>query len=188
MTASGGHLSRPQLSLHHSHLQGGLQPVRPGMHGAQSWRTQPLAKPGGFTQSSADRADRAGRGHGGAEAVLHQSHLQAASCTGTTLTQQPSSWSSAAYFTDTLLSSVLHKSIHPHTQTRRLVLPGALPSHQPLHPSHRPHTAGRERPSFSWVHWGGGGISLDVHVWKIPSLLSKTSFLNVCCPPLPLPK
>lgn len=178
MTASGGHLSRPQLSLHHSHLQGGLQPVRPGMHGAQSWRTLPLAKPGGFIQSSADRADRAGRGHGGAEAVLHQSHLQAASRTGTTLTQQPSSWSSAAYFTDTLLSSVLHKSIHQHTQTCRLVLPGALPTPSSL--TQAPHS----RTGETFILMGPARRVM----WKIPSLLSKTSFLNVCCPPLPLPK
>lgn len=40
--------------------------VRPGMHGAQSWRTQLLAKPGGLIQSSEDQADQAGRGQGGA--------------------------------------------------------------------------------------------------------------------------
>lgn len=40
--------------------------MRPGMHGAQSWRTQPLAKLGVLIQSLEDQADQAGQGHRGA--------------------------------------------------------------------------------------------------------------------------
>lgn len=103
------------------------------------------------------------------EAVLHQSHLQAAWCTGMTLTQQPSSWPSTEAM-DTLLSSVLHKSIHPHTHTDPQARSSRAP---PASDSFIPHTDPTQRDGRNLrCHGsaGGAGHPFAIHVWKVSAI------------------